>query len=105
MSERAFTAIYADDIQVGADTPEELNQRVRLILRKLLARGFRVSAKKCQLTPSTTITYLGWILSNGTVAPSPSTLDKLWNVKKPCDLRGKPEAKRKLLKRFLGLMN
>jgi len=105
LNERAYTAIYADDIQVGADSPEELNKRVRLILRKLLDRGFRVSAKKCQLAPSTTITYLGWVLSNGTIAPSPSTLDKLWNVKKPCDLRGKPDAKRKLLKRFLGLIN
>jgi len=103
---RAFTAIYADDIQVGANTKEELNARVRMILKLLLDRGFRISAKKCQLTPSTSTTYLGWILSNGSVMPSPSTLDKLWNIKKPSELlRAKPDAKRKLLKRFLGLIN
>ena len=103
--ERAFTAIYADDIQVGANSPEELKRRIRQILLKLLNAGFRVSAKKCQFQPSNTITYLGWVINNGTVSPSPSTLDKLWKVKKPCDLRGKDDAKRKLLQRFLGLVN
>jgi len=90
---------FADDIIVGANTPEELKANNEKVLRKLMRVGFRVNAAKCQLFPQSEIKYLGWIIKGGEVHPEDSTLEKLWSVKRPCDLpKASDKKKRKIVK-------
>jgi hypothetical protein len=91
---------FADDIIVGANTPEELKANNEKVLRKLMRVGFRVNAAKCQLFPQSEIKYLGWIIKGGEAHPEDSTLEKLWSVKRPCDLpKASDKKKRKIVKR------
>ncbi len=95
---------FADDIIVGANTEEELKIRISEVLRALLRVGFRVNAKKCQFYPQKEITYLGWIVGGGQVKATHDILEKLWCVKRPCDMaRASDKEKRKAVKRFLGI--
>ena len=100
-----FVILYADDILVGADTEEELRLRIRSVLRTLLDRGFRVSASKCQFQPQTSISYLGWTIQNGKITPAEKCLDKLFQLKKPCDIKAKDDKEKiQAVRRFLGVI-
>ena len=74
---RHFAFAFADDIIIGANSPEELKRNIRAVLERLLAANFRVNADKCQFLPRSTIQYLGWIVGNGQVLPTEPFLDKL----------------------------
>jgi hypothetical protein len=102
----AFTLLYADDILVGGNSMEELRSNIREVLSTLLNRGFRVSAGKCQFQPLQKITYLGWEIQNGQISAAPSTLDKLFKVKKPDDMMSCKDDKAKIqvVRRFLGVL-
>jgi hypothetical protein len=99
---RSFAFAFADDIIIGANSPSDLKANIRAVLQKLLDANFRVNAQKCQFEPRTSIQYLGWRVGNGQVLPTEPFLDKLWRLKKPCDIRGSAADKRSLVKRFLG---
>jgi hypothetical protein len=100
-----FTFIYADDILVGADSEEQLRINIRKVLQALLDKNFRVSADKCQFQPQAEITYLGWIISEGKIRPMQKTLDKLFDLKKPCDMLAKDDKSRiQAVRRFLGVV-
>ena len=99
---RHFAFAFADDIIIGGNSHAELKANIKAVLDRLLAAGFRVNASKCQFSPQNTIQYLGWIVGNGQVVPTEPFLDKLWRIKKPCEIKGDVEAKRSLVKRFLG---
>jgi len=101
---RLYAFAFADDILVGGNTVEELKERVEKVLRELMKVGFRVNAAKCQLEPQKEMKYLGWIIKEGRVYPADNTLEKLWSVKRPCDMpRASDKEKRKVVKRFLGV--
>ena len=101
---KSYAFSFADDIIVGATTQEELKANNEKVLRELMRVGFRVNASKCQLYPQSEIKYLGWVIKNGEVHPADSTLEKLWSVKRPCDLpKASDKEKRKIVKRFLGV--
>lgn len=97
-----YTLCYADDIFIMANSPEELKLRIAEVLQRLLDVGFRVNAKKCQFYPTTSITYLGWVIANRTVMPAEGALDKLWRIRKPCDVVASDKSKRTMVRKFLG---
>jgi len=101
---RHYAFSFADDIIVGGNTHEELKENVEKVLRELMRVGFRVNAAKCQLYPQEEIVYLGWVIKNKQIHPAENTLEKLWSVKRPCDMpRASDKEKRKVVKRFLGV--
>jgi hypothetical protein len=101
---KTYAFSFADDIIVGANSREELKRRVQTVLELLFRTGFRVNAKKCQLFPQEEVTYLGWVIGNGQLKATNDIIEKLWLVKRPCDLpRASEKEKRKLVKRFLGV--
>jgi hypothetical protein len=103
--QEAFTILYADDILVGGNSEDELRENIRSVLRALLDKNFRVSADKCQFKPQAEITYLGWIISDGKIRPMQKTLDKLFELKKPCDMLAKDDKSRiQAVRRFLGVV-
>ena len=105
-AESDFTLCYADDILVGANTLEELRERDRVVLHRILDAGFRLNPKKCQLKPATQLQYLGWIIRDGKVYPGENCFEKVAAVKKPVDLPSKcsDKEKRQIVRRFLGLI-
>jgi hypothetical protein len=105
-NESDFTLCYADDILVGANTLEELRERDRVVLRRILDAGFRLNPLKCQLKPATQLKYLGWIIRDGQIFPGENCFDKVAAVKKPVDLPPKctDKEKRQIVRRFLGLI-
>ncbi len=101
----AFTLLYADDIIVGGNLPEELRANIRAVLAALLEKGFRVSAAKCQFQPQSSITYLGWTIRDGKISASDSTLKKLFTLRKPVDIVSKDDKpKIQAVRRFLGVI-
>ncbi len=101
-----FTLLYADDILVGGNSEEELRSNIRKVLARLLEKGFRVSANKCQFKPAEEIQYLGWTVKEGKIFASPSTLNKLFNLRKPDDMVTCKDDKAKVqaVRRFLGVL-
>jgi hypothetical protein len=100
-----FTLLYADDIIVGGDSPDELKTNIRQVLKALLQKGFRVSASKCQFKPQMKISYLGWTIENRQISANESTLKKLFTLKKPVDIVSKDDkAKIQAVRRFLGVL-
>jgi len=104
--EKEFTLCYADDIMIGSNDKDELRQRIRIVLRRILDAGFRLNPNKCQFMPAEEITYLGWIIRDHTIFPGPNCIDKLWAIKKPDQLpdRADDKHRRQLVRRFLGLI-
>jgi hypothetical protein len=104
--EAAFTLLYADDILVGANSEEELRANIRKVLRRLLEKGFRVSAGKCQFKPAREISYLGWTIRDGQILASKTTLDKIYAVRKPDSMITTKDDKAKIqaVRRFLGVL-
>ncbi len=100
--QEAFTLCYADDIFIMANSAAELKQRISEVLQRILDVGFRVNAKKCQFFPQTSISYLGWVISNRTIMPAEGALDKLWRIRKPADINASDKTKRTMVRRFLG---
>lgn len=105
-AEASFTLLYADDILVGANSESELRENIRKVLSRLLEKGFRVSAGKCQFKPASEIAYLGWIIRDGQIFPSKSTLDKIYAIKKPDEMITVKDDKAKIqaVRRFLGVL-
>jgi len=101
-----FTVLYADDVLIGAQDEAELKRNVRAVLKALLEANFRINAEKCSFTAQREITYLGWVIGNGKVAPVSGSLDKLWRIRKPNDeIKVKDDkAKRQVVRRFLGVL-
>jgi hypothetical protein len=59
--------VYIDDILVMADTPAALREQVLALCYLLENLGFILSQKKCQLTPTQTIEFLGFTLNSLTM--------------------------------------
>ncbi len=102
----AFTLLYADDILVGGNSEEELRANIRKVLARLLEKGFRVSANKCQFKPAEEIQYLGWTVRDGKIFASPTTLNKLFTLRKPDQMSTCKDDKAKIqaVRRFLGVL-
>jgi hypothetical protein len=101
---KEFAFAFADDIIAGGNTVEELKRNVAAVLKALFEVGFRVNAKKCQLYPQEEVNYLGWIVGKGQLRATENTLEKLYCVRRPCDMpHASDKEKRTAVKRFLGV--
>ena len=54
---------YIDDLIFFTETPEKSNEVTQLALRCLTSLGFLVSWKKCELTPSQEVEFLGFVVN------------------------------------------
>jgi hypothetical protein len=102
----AFVLCYADDILIGADSEKELRRRIRAVLREIFDAGFRLNPKKCQFKPTTSIQYLGWVISDGKIFPAENCMQKIAAMQKPTALPANRDDKerRQVVRRFLGLV-
>lgn len=91
-----FVFVYLDDILIFSKSETEHVQHVRAVLQRLLQNKLFVKAEKCEFH-SSTVSFLGFILSAGNIRMDPEKVEavKAWPV---------PE-NRKQLQRFLGFAN
>ncbi|CAM1330037.1 Uncharacterised protein r2_g3911 [Pycnogonum litorale] len=72
--------IYIDDVVVFGKTFEEMCNNLRRVLKRFVAVGLRVKMKKCSFARNG-IEYLGHVISNGTIRPSPEKhVERLFKV-------------------------
>ena len=87
---------YMDDIIIAT---EDFPSHVRLlnkVFQRLRTHRFRLRESKC-LFGKNKIEYLGFLISNGTIRPSPRKLEAVANFPVPTDV--------KCVQRFIGLAN
>ncbi|KAL0180316.1 hypothetical protein M9458_025758, partial [Cirrhinus mrigala] len=91
-----FVFVYLDDILIFSKSEAEHVQHVRAVLQRLLQNQLFVKAEKCEFH-SSTVSFLGFILSAGDIRMDPEKVEavKAWPA---------PE-NRKQLQRFLGFAN
>jgi hypothetical protein len=95
---------YIDDIIIFADTAEELETNIRLILERLDKFNLRIAMAKCDFVPNTSIEFLGHTISNGCISPGPKSSKILENIVNPnheTDIKHK----RDKLGTFIGIVN
>ncbi len=88
--------IYLDDIVIYAETLEQHAENLRIVLKRLIAEGFKVKPQKCQFF-RTSVTYLGHVISAEGLMPDPQKYESIqkWPVPKNT----------KDVQSFLGLAN
>jgi transposase InsO family protein len=89
-----YCLVYLDDIIIYGPTFNELLLRFKAVLQTLCDAGAAIGIKKCVFL-SREITYLGHVISQGTVRPSPSATKAVLDYPRPSTI--------KELQRFLGL--
>ena len=70
---------YLDDIVIYARTPEELLERMRIVLNRLREVGLKVKPSKCALF-QTRIYFLGHVISQHGVEPQPEKIEAIMNL-------------------------
>ena len=78
--------IYLDDIIVFAETLEQHNERLELVLSKLLKAGIKLSPKKCHFAQNQ-VKFLGHIITNKGIATDPEKTNVIRNWAKPALMR------------------
>lgn len=68
--------VYIDDVLVPGRTFEEALERLDLILKALENAGFSINLNKCLFMRSS-IEYLGYIVGDGKIRPSPTKIEAL----------------------------
>jgi hypothetical protein len=96
--------IYLDDLIIMSNSPEELQENIRLILARLDKYQLRISIQKCDFDCSSSIEFLGHTISDGKISPGPKTSKILEGIVNPND---ETEDKDKVAKlnTFIGLAN
>ena len=79
-------AKVADDLYIGANTPELLFVAWQRVLESLDNCGLKLSASKTEIAPSTT-TILGWTWSNGTLTASTHRISTLSTCEQPSTVK------------------
>lgn len=86
--------VYVDDVLCPARTIDEGLSNLRRIIDALSMAGFVLNIEKCSFF-KTSVEYLGVVIENGTVKPSPRKVDALAQTLAPTDVKG--------VRQFLGL--
>jgi len=73
---------YLDDIVIFARTPEELLERLRVVLNRLREVGLKVKPSKCALF-QTQIHFLGHLISEHGVNPQPEKIKAIQECPRP----------------------
>lgn len=78
--------VYVDDILVISETIEEGLHNLKLVLNRLTLAGFSLNVTKCSFL-KTKIEFLGNVIENGTVKPSPKKIQALANSSAPRNVK------------------
>lgn len=92
--EQKILVTYMDDIIVVAKHEEDAIERTRITLEVAAQHGLRINWTKCRFL-QTTIEYLGYIVSNGTIKPSTNKTKAVINFPQPKNIKN--------IQSFLGL--
>ncbi|XP_060759945.1 uncharacterized protein K02A2.6-like [Neoarius graeffei] len=88
--------VYLDDLLITGKTEQDHVQKLQKVLQRLQESGLRVKKSKCKFGKKQ-IEYLGHVLNNHGIYPSPDKLKAIKNTPVPSCV--------KELRVFLGLMN
>ncbi|VEN56960.1 unnamed protein product [Callosobruchus maculatus] len=91
---KGIALVYMDDILIPTQTKQEGLENLRLVLTTLKSHGFSVNINKCKFLQEK-VEYLGRLIENGEVKPSPSKIETLKSLKPPSNA--------KEVRQFLGL--
>lgn len=86
--------IYLDDILIKAKSYREAIERLKMVLELAAKYGLIFNWKKCRFLQKE-IEFLGYIIGNGIIRPSPSRVADLMDMREPRNV--------KQVQRFLGL--
>ncbi|XP_058826773.1 uncharacterized protein LOC131686795 [Topomyia yanbarensis] len=86
---------YIDDILIWADSDDELLDKIKIVLGRLMHHNVKINAEKCEWFVSQ-VKYLGHILSEAGVSPNPEKVNAITAVSVP---KSKTQ-----LKSFLGMI-
>lgn len=78
--------VYIDDILIFSQTPEEGLQNLNLVLNRLTVAGFSLNIAKCSFLKKS-VQFLGNVVENGTVKPSPLKIQALSNSPIPRNVK------------------
>ena len=78
--------VYLDDILVIGKTYEEHLHNLKLVFEALFKAGLKVSWEKSQFLKNT-VEYLGFIVGQGKIAPSPDKIQAMLNFPPPTNLK------------------
>lgn len=86
--------VYVDDVLIMSNSVEEGISTLRQVLETLTQAGFSINLRKCTFL-ATEVEYLGRLVSQGQVKPSPRKVEALVNAPIPSNV--------KQVRQFLGL--
>lgn len=85
---------FLDDLNIPAKTEEEAINRLEVVLKRAEEYGLIINWQKCQFMKRQ-IEYLGYIITDNTVQPSPLKIQAVMRFKEPKNVKG--------VQSFLGL--
>lgn len=91
---KGIALVYMDDILIPSETKQQGLEHLRLVLTTLKSHGFYININKCKFLQEQ-VEYLGRLIVNGIVKPSPSKTETLKLMKHPNNVRE--------VRQFLGL--
>ena len=89
--------IFQDDVLVYGTTKDQYNKRMLAVKSRLREKIFTINEKKFNSKPVSSVSFLGYSVSNERIAPDPEHVEKIKNPKPPSNM--------KLLESFVGLAN
>lgn len=92
----AGVRVYVDDVLIWATTREEHDERLRAVPAAARNAGLIFDTAKCEIGV-TTISFLGDIISEEGIRPSPATVSSVIDIPAPTDKLG--------VQRMLGVVN
>lgn len=96
--------VYLDDLIIMGDTPEELQQNIRLILARLDQYDLRINIQKCDFDINSSIEFLGHTICDGKISPGPKSSKILSGIVNP-NHEAEPKDKLAKLNTLIGIVN
>lgn len=88
--------VYVDDIVIASDTIDSHLEKLKLVFNRLLLHNLKLKPSKCNFLKES-ITYLGYVVSQGKIFPDQKNVEIVENFKIPTC--------RKHVRSFLGCVN
>ena len=82
MVKEGKVAKLSDDLFIGGNSAEELEENIHCVLNKLAENNITINASKTVIAPKT-MTILGWVWTSGQLKASPHKLSALSTCEKP----------------------
>ena len=78
--------VYIDDVVIFANSCQELMEKCQRIFDRMRKYNLKAKWKKCQFLTDT-ITYLGFIISDGVIKPNPDKIQAILDMPAPKNLK------------------